>query len=194
MTRIIAIDPGNTISGTIILQNREITHTGNTNNVVTYELIVDNVDQDTVVLIEDIKPYSVPLRQQTVDTCKFIGVLEYRLKLAGIDPVMISRSEVKTWAFETYPGICIPKIEAKMRKKAVETWDIQTKELVLVYRDGRPWKPRKPSHNYVDDQIIVTCMQAMWGIEKARGRKGNSAGIRKHAWQALALASMFLKK
>jgi hypothetical protein len=81
-----------------------------------------------------------------------------------------------------------------MRKKAVETWDIQTRELILLYKDGRIWKARKPSHNYVDDRIIITCMKVMWGIETPKPGKRNKIGISKHAWQALALASTRIKQ
>jgi hypothetical protein len=189
--RIIAIDPGNTISGVVVLSNGEIEQAQNANNVGLFDQIVNWCTGDYVVIIEDLKPYSVPLRQQTIDTAKFIGVLQWRLEQAGIKPQMASRSEVKTWAFNRFPGVCVAEVEKKIAKKAsFPACDVKSREEIMVKKDGKTWKAIKPSHVYVDDRILITCMKVMWAIENPKPGKSNRYGVSRHSWQALALGSM----
>lgn len=192
--RIISIDPGNALSGLLILDNHAIALAENVNNVVLFDLILLNLLPSTDVVIEDVKPYSVPLRQQTIDTCKFLGELEYRLKSNRIAYSAISRSEVKTWVFNRFPEICIPAIDKKIERKGLFACDVLTRRLVRVYADGRPWSPRKASHNYVDDRVIISCMKKCWEIETPKPGKRNRLGVSKHSWQALALATLYLER
>jgi hypothetical protein len=149
---------------------------------------------DDVVLIEDVKPYRMLISQAVIDTCKVIGMLVWRLESVGIKPQLPSRSDVKQWVFNTYPDVCIPKIEAKLFRKSFEACDMITREPIRVYKDGRPWKPRKAQHGSVDDRIVIAAMKVRWGIETPKKGKRNSLGIRDHAWQALALASYYMNQ
>lgn len=192
--QIISIDPGNLISGVIILTNGLIEHAENKDNVVIVDFILKNVVAGGVVLIEDIKPYSVSLRQSTIDTCKWIGVLEYLLKQAGIAPVMTSRREVKEWAFNTFPDVCLPRLTQKIERKGLFACDVLTRQLIRVTKDGRPWKARKPFYGHMDDRVMVACMKEYWKIETPKPGQVNRLGVSKHSWQALALATLYVER
>ena len=127
------------------------------------------------VALEDIRPYSLRLTPQVLDTTRFVGEASHRLRMVcGKKFSLITRSEVKKWVFDSFPGVCIPRIEHKMKKKG------------RVNKDGTS---RKPSFNYVDDQIVKVAMREMYAL--SRKKKGELAplGVEDHAFQALALAS-----
>lgn len=195
-SKIISIDPGPKISGLAFLVDGQIASAQNAENVVLLNFISDWRKDPThpLVLIEDVKPYSSPLKQSIIDTIKWIGVLEYRLKELRIDSRSIPRSEVRAWIFERFPDICRPRIEAKIKKKGFFACDRITRQLIQVTREGKPWKPRMVSHIYVDDRVVVPCMKEYWQIETPKPGKTNRLGISKHAWQALALGTMYIER
>jgi hypothetical protein len=129
------------------------------------------------VLIEDVRPYGVRLSQDLLDTTKWIGVLEYRLESLNIAYTLIPRSTVKKWVFDTYPEISIPRIE---------------KEIICRNHKRKDGEYCKPSAKYINDRMVIAAMKEHWKIETPKPGKTNRFGISKHAWQALAIASMAL--
>ncbi len=172
--KIIGIDPGSTVSGFIILTGDEINQADNVINDFLFDRIQAEIRPGTVVVIEDVAPYSGRLKPQVIETCKFIGELVYRLKTAGIQHELHPRSAVKKWLFDSCPAIVIPRIEAKILKKGRLT------------KSGEPFKP---TFIWVDDRIVIAGLKELWGIETPKPGKKNRFGITKHAWSALALAS-----
>lgn len=186
MQTIISVDPGSKISGFIIIDGEQIASADNVTNDFLPDMIIDRHNTliaagraRPVILIEDIAPYFARLKAEVIDTCKFLGELGYRLKMAGIRPEYAYRTEVKRFAFNSYPEVAIPRIvdKIKARKKLTKA--------------GVPFQP---SFVWMDDRIIVACMKEHWGIETPKPGKVNRLGVSKHAWQALALATCYMEK
>lgn len=131
------------------------------------------------VLVEDIRPYGLKLSPQIIETCKFLGELRYRLSRAKINVQWIARNTVKKWVFDTFPEVCIPRIQAKIAKKGAKN------------RDGGD---RQPSFVWVDDRIVIAAMKECWGIETPKPGRTNRYGLKAHAWQSLCLGAYFLAK
>lgn len=181
MCRIIGIDPGNEESGMVVINNYSISVAFNLSNVVQLYDKISNYQlcKDLTIVIEDIKPYSLRLTPQVIDTCKFIGELVYRLKIeAGLNVIMVSRYEVKKWCFDTFPEVCLPIIEKKIRKKG--------------FVNKATGEARKPSFVFVDDKIVTECMKHLYKIPLPKAGKGYDYGLQSHSWQALAVATYFL--
>lgn len=177
---VVAIDPGSAQSGVVVLTDGKITHAETSSNEEIMTLIRPFLGKryKLRVMIEDIRPYSLQLTPDVVETCKYIGELRYRLNTARISFEMISRSEIKEWAYLAYKSQIEPLILKKMEKKG--------KNLNL---DGNT---RKTSFVWIDDQIITHAMRFEWSIPAERGRS-NRFGLATHSWQALALGTLFLK-
>ena len=147
-------------------------------------------NKQTVVIIEDIRPYSGKMSLQTIDTCKFIGELKYRLKIElKLCFHLVTRSEVRRWIFNTFPDDCISKINSKIAYLD----DYGEKKGGRRYRN-KDGELRKASFNYVDDRIIISIMKKVWNIPTPKPGKPNIYGFTKHAWQALALGTYWLKR
>lgn len=181
MNRIIGIDPGETC-GMVILDGGRIHSVFN----IMSEQIWTNIqffllDKNVTVVIEDIRPYSLRLTPQVIDTCKWIGEALFRLK-SGSNAIveLMNRSEVKKWCFDTYPEICLPIIEKKILKKG------------YVRKDTG--EPRKPSFVFVDDKIVTDCMKVRHEIPKPKSGYGYQFGLKCHSFQALAIASCYQSK
>jgi hypothetical protein len=157
--------------------------------------VIDKIKQyyipdKTIVVIEDIRPYSRLLSMQTVDTIKFIGELCYRLRSELQIPfTLITRSEVKQWVFERFPAICEDRINKKILR--LHEWKISKGLRGYKSKDGTM---RKASHNFVDDRIIIVCMKVQWGIETPKPGESNKLGLKDHAWQALAVGTVYLDR
>lgn len=177
MGSLIAIDVGNEQSGMVVLNGLKIAFAGNIQNGQILKLIYDRYREDktVIVLIEDMKPYSVALTQHTIDTCKFIGKLSYFCDMRRIPYRLITRHQVKKWVYDRFPEIVLGLVLAKIEKRDKKN------------NDG---KLRSPSYVYVDDGIIVSVMKDYWKLEKGRGKR-NIHGITAHAWQALAVGTYF---
>ncbi len=92
---------------------------------------------------------------------------------------MRPRFEVKKWVFDSFQSIVMPLIEAKMAKKGA------------VKDDGTP---RVPHFMWVDDAIVVKAMKNLWKIPAPKRGYGYKYGLKDHSWQALAAASVSIKR
>lgn len=175
----ISVDPGSVISGLVIIVNGTITYADNLQNDVVLKIVRENKknNNDLLVLVEDIKPYSVGLTQHTIDTCKFIGELCYFLNTIRVKYELITRHQVKRWIFNTFPMVVLDRICKKIEYKNKRN------------NDG---KLRKPSYVYVDDRIVIAAMKELWKIETPKPGKRNSLGLSEHSWQSLAVVSYYL--
>lgn len=194
---VFSIDPGPEKTGFVVLREGKIAKAAVVVNSRLFTTMLEECATgfQSFVLIEDIKPSGVALKQSTIDTCKFIGVLEYRLESAQIDPQMIARWEVKEWIFEKFPEIAIPRINKKIAAKGKwEACDIKTRELIRITKKGHTWKPRKASFIFVDDRIVIACMKSYWNIATPKPGHSNIFGLKEHSWQALAVASVWLDR
>jgi len=177
---VIAIDSGDKQSGVVIIIDNQISYAATSPN----EEIVDMIKQyigvryRLRVIVEDIRPYSLKLSMNVIETCKWIGELRYRLKSARIAAKYIGRSEVKAWVYNKFPEIVEPMIRSKINKKG------------LVNKDGGE---RKSSFIWVDDKIIVAAMRSYWELQPSIRGKKNEYGLASHSFQALGLATYYLK-
>jgi len=188
MQSIIGIDPGNKISGVAITSNDIIVHVENADNSGLFDLICNHSKYVTVV-IEDIKPYSVPLGQQVIDTCKFIGELCFRLEMAKISYVLITRSDVKLWVFSNFNAMAVERIDKKIGY--LHKW--KENKGKKGYRNNNG-DMRSASFIFVDDRIVEQAMRIHWDIQKPKPGKKNLHGLSKHSWQALAVATCYMVK
>lgn len=188
--RIIGIDPGNLICGVAILEDGILSAFNLENSLLWHKLTSFLIHQDCIVVVEDIRPYSLKLSPQVVATCKFIGELVYRLRNeAGATVELISRYEVKKWVFDQFPEVSMPLIEKKIDKKVFLACDIKSKELITVDTNGKG--RRKASFIFVDDRIVTEAMKSLYKIPLPPPGQGYQYGLKEHSWQALACASYF---
>ena len=192
-SRIIGIDPGSNGSGIVLLEDGMIKCSANLTNMQLYEKITSWLIYSSVtVVVEDLAAYSLRLTPQVIDTAKFIGELNYRVKNdAGANVVLLPRSAVKKWCFDYFNDICIPLIDDKMGKKLFEACDLATREDVRVDNNSRSKK--KASFIWVDDKIVTECMKAYYKISLPAAGKGYEYGLKTHGWQALACATCWSK-
>lgn len=178
MNRIIGIDPGERC-GMVVLDGGKISSVFNIISdeiwpKIQYFLLHSN----TMVVIEDIKPYSLRLTPQVIDTCKWIGEAVYRLKSgSGANVELVARSEVKRWCFEAFPEVCRPLADKKIAKKG--------------YKNKETGEYRKATFVYVDDKIVTECMKKLYKIPQPASGKGYQFGLKSHSFQALAIASCY---
>lgn len=193
--RIIGVDPGSRSSGMVVLDGSDIIGAFNLDNEVDLfsKISKYSLHSNLMVVIEDIKPYTLRLTPDVIDTCKFIGMLVYRLKIAaGLNVELLSRFEVKKWCFDRFPHVCMPLIEAKINKKLFEASDIVSREVKLLDNRGKP--ARKGSFIYCDDKIVIECMKDYYSIPVPEKRGKFKYGLKTHSFQALALVSCFNDK
>lgn len=176
MNRIIGIDPGKTC-GIVILDGGQITSVFNIMSEQIYEKVSNYIIHPScTVVVEDIRPYSLRLTPQVIDTCKFIGELNFRLKTwSGAVVEYVARNHVKKWCFDTFPDTCLPIIQKKIEKKGFKN------------KETGEW--RKPSFIWVDDKVVTECMKVFYKIELPKPGYGYRFGLREHSWQALATAT-----
>lgn len=181
MERIIGIDPGETC-GIVILDGGQITSSFNImSDIMLSKVSAFLIHPNCKVFVEDIRPYSLRLTPQVIDTCKFIGEAVYRLKNeAGADVELVPRNEIKKWCFDAFPEVCLPLIEKKILKKG------------LIRKETG--EPRKPSFVFVDDKVVTECMKVLFSIEKPKSGYGYRFGLKDHGWQALAIAAYSERK
>lgn len=176
---VVGIDPGSEVSGLVIVRYGRIVKAANVANDLLFNIMLEEcaTNLPLLVLIEDVKPYGVRLRQELLDTCKWIGKLVYWLELAGIGHKLISRSTVRTWVYNSFPDIVVPRIERE-----------------IICRDHRRKDGEycKPSAKYVNDRIVEAAMKEKWSVPKPKPGRTNVYGLKTHSWQALALISCFI--
>lgn len=178
-TVVIGVDVGNLQSGLVALLDGEIDHVNVIPNRDVFEVINGyNVKYERVMaIVEDMKPYAGTLSQQAIDTCKFIGVLNWRLDEHKLQYKMMNRSEVRKWVYDLYPDDVLPMVNYRIEQRNAKN------------NDG---KNRKPSFVYVNDGIVLKIMKKLWEIETPPPGKGYLHGLKTHTWSALALASCFI--
>ena len=145
---------------------------------------------DGLVIIEDIASYSGKAGQSTIDTVKYIGVLEYLLAGAVIDYDTILRWEVKKWVYDTYPAIAKPRIDKRI---AVLAKIEARKAAELLEKKNKVWIPPRRNNTfvYVDDRIIIASMKEYWGLATPKPGKCGEYGLSGHSWQALAAGTVY---
>jgi len=162
----------------VVLREGQIVWAGNVVNGLLFNIMLLNAGGlPLMVVIEDVRPYGVLLRQELLDTCKWIGQWQYRLEKARIAYKLIPRSAVQIWVFQSFPDVAIPRIEKKIRRL-----DKRTKEGVLC----------KPKFVYVDDGIVKAAMKEKWSIPTPKPGQTNKYGLKTHSWQALGVGSCYL--
>jgi hypothetical protein len=186
---LIAVDPGDSISGFCVIENGRISFGENYNNLLIYPKIRELLESGPyMVLIEDVRAYGTRLSPQLLLTAKFIGELEYCLNQAGIAFRLIPRYEVKMWVYNTFPKIVLPRVTARValedrRRLKNDLKRLRTKTGDL-YKGNFIW---------VDDRIIKAAMADHWEIKKPKPGKHTPFGLKDHSWQALGLATMVLR-
>lgn len=146
------------------------------------------IETNCTVVIEDIKPYSMRLTTQVLDTAKWIGMAVYRLQTTCNAKIeLVSRNEIKKWVFDRFNQTILPLVDKRMDKKLFMACDVRTKEIVFVDNYNRP--KRKASFVYVNDRCVTEAMKELYGIPKPEPGKGYKYGLMEHSWQALAVAS-----
>ncbi len=180
MKTVISCDPGSETSGLVVIRNTEIVFADQKipNHAVLGKITHFFEQFGGVVVIEDIAPYSQTLKMQVIQVCKFIGQLEYRLSVLDIGYEMIPRSSVKKWVYDEYQDV----IWEQLRKKVIRSEKRR--------KDG---KTLTPTFVWVDDRMVASAMRAHWGIKKPKPGHKNELGISGHSWQALGLATYWIK-
>lgn len=175
--RIIGIDPGNVICGMAVLDDGQITAAFNVEHLVLWNKVTEFlIHPNCTVVLEDIRPYSLALTPQLIDTIKFIGEATDRLRIAcGRNLQLHPRSAVKKWVFDAFPAVVTPLIDARIEKKG--------------FRNKETGEFRKASFNYVNDRAIVEAMKYLYKIETPKAGKSYAFGLKDHNWQALGIAS-----
>lgn len=192
--RIIGIDPGNDNSGIVILDGLSIIGAYNLPNEALYSKIAAySIHPDLSIVVEDIKPYSLKLTPQVIDTCKFIGELNYRLKIAiGFNVVYVPRADVRKWVYDTFLPVCEPLVNIKIEKKMYDACSLETRQVMRV--NGRGGNKRKGSFIYIDDKMVMESMKELYQLKKPAPGKGYDFGLKDHSFQALALARYYMTK
>lgn len=181
--RIIGIDPGSTVGVSIIDSWRITSAFEVSSHDFWSKLTVHSLSNNLIVAVEDIRPYSLPLTPQVIETCKWIGEAVYRLKTSlDCKLEMVSRFQVKKWCFDSFPDVCLPLIEAKIAKGVLKG----------KYINKKTGENRPPSFHFVDDPIVRKCMTKLWDIAPGKQGRKTAFGLKSHSFQALAVASYLL--
>lgn len=166
----IGIDPGSEKSGVSVLLDGNIAGAWNLKNEDVYNKITPYILMgECFIVIEDMRPYSMRLTMDVIKTCKVIGEMIYRLKVAaGLNVELVSRNEVKKWVFDNFGEAVMPHISQKIAKK---------------------FGDKKPTFVFVDDKTVTIAMKHLFQIELPAPGKGYAHGLKEHSWQALAVAA-----
>jgi len=177
---VVGLDCGDTETGIVFIEGTRIDYCDVVPNCDVYGLIKTfiGIDTDIIVVIEDVKPYGVKLRQQLIDTCKFIGQIEYRLKQAEIPFYLIPRATVKAWVFKNGGD----DVLSHVKKNVARREKINPSE-----------RKRTESFVYIDDRAVIAGMKHHWRIPTPKPGKKNIYGLKSHSWQALAAATVYIE-
>lgn len=188
---IIGVDPGSTISGLCLLKNNQILSASNTPNGDVFDKIKELLcgSPEATIVIEDIFPYSVRLKPEVIATCKFIGELSYRLNEIGAAIRYVARNSVKKWVFDTFPEICITRIDEKIAR--LHAWKVKNGKRGYETKTG---ELRAASFAFVDDRIVIAAIKVLLAIPTPKPGKSNSYGLKSHSWQALAAAAYYQRQ
>lgn len=99
---VLAIDPGNTQSGYVVLDDAHVRSAGVVSNKVMAEVTYEYFRQCSLaqqlprVAIEMIACYGMPVGQEVFDTCRFIGRMEMYCEFqVRVSPQLVYRKDVK---------------------------------------------------------------------------------------------------
>jgi hypothetical protein len=179
---LVGIDAGSEQSGIAVISDGVIQVGDTIGNSHVFDFILNAGEgcDKLIIAIEDMRPYNMRITDGVIQTIKFIGQIEWRLREAGITYDLIPRWQVKQWVFLQYRLIIEPLIDRKI-------------ELAAKRKIKAGEKPRNASASfiYVDDRMVSTAMREFWKIEKVK-RVGQEAFLKDHAWSALAVASLHI--
>lgn len=197
---IIAVDPGSLTSGVVTIVDgiiKEAIDALPNEEVYLYilrSLPVNRHQGNAIALIEDIKPYSVKLSQQTIDTAKFIGELRYCLQGHPLPYKEIPRSAIKEWINLQYRHIVRRLLDKKVEYRSTMNDRLVLEGKIeknnLVKKDG---DLKAATYVWIDDRMVSAAMRAQWDIKKPKPGHKSELGLKNHSFQALALATYYLK-
>lgn len=183
--KMIGLDAGSEKSGIIVLENSKIREGYNIPNDEVVDFIINESKsgEHLYIVIEDVRPYNMRITTGIIQTIKFLGETEYRLKSANIAFTLIPRWEVKKWVYDKFTDMANIEIQKNIiRHNAREQKKCESK--------GVEFKPKDRSITfvYVDDRIVQKAMRLHWNIERQKGfAKKAMYNLKDHAWQSLAL-------
>ena len=184
---LVGIDAGSKQSGVLVMEMAECGYTIKEALNLDNEAVIDKIQAfvGVHVVVEDIAPYTGQLSPYLIQTIKYLGELEYRLKAAGISYNLLPRSAVKEWCYNQYKEIVEPLIGLKMTKRANKDGGS-----ALYKKNG---ELKRPSFVWMDDKIIVACMREEWSVPAISSRR-QKYGLKDHSWQALALLTTYINR
>lgn len=187
MERIIGLDLGYEVHGFAAILNGRIEYACNCDSDRLWSLLTEYMLKGVkAIVIEDLAAYTGRLTPQLIDTAKFIGMAVYRIQSGySGDVVLMKRSTVKQWVFNTYHDTVFPLCQTKLDKSAAKK---------LSEFGDNSMTGRKASFVYVDDAIVQRAMILHYGIETPKPGKGYEYGLKDHSWQALAVATVQYNK
>jgi len=190
----IGIDPGSEVSGLALFHGKKIIEGRNVPNkdvvgvVLEWRRIISMRAEPCTVVIEDIVAYGGRVRTQTLQTCKWMGELCYRLGLQpDVKQVLVARSTVKAWIFDACPDIVLPRLVKVM--EATHKRSLKVGKKGLKRADGTM---RKPSFQFITDNIIEVALKSLLNIPVPKPGKPQIYGLKTHSWQACGVAAHFL--
>lgn len=187
MARIIGLDLGYEVHGFAVITDGCIEYACNCDSDRLWSLLTGYILKGTkAIVIEDLAAYTGRLTPQLIDTAKFIGMAVYKIQsgFSG-EVVLMKRSSVKKWVFDTYHDVVYPICQAKS-DKAAEKRAAENGDSSVTYKTA--------SFIYVDDAIVQRAMMLHYGIDKPPAGKGYAYGLKEHSWQALAVATTWYNK
>jgi hypothetical protein len=182
-TTLIGIDSGSTSSGIIVVTENGIREGYNILNTDVFSFIHNEYSKciNLKIIIEDVKPYNMRITNGIIDTIKFIGQIEWRVRqLVGVRVELIPRWQIKQWVFVQFKTMVLPEIEKK-----IDRWASKEEN------EGRNRKTAQ--FVWVDDRMIANAMRKHWNIpKKEKIGAVTPFNLKDHSWQALALVSYFM--
>ena len=181
----IGVDAGSSKSGIVVIEENGIREGYNIDNGEVFSFLITerNKCEEMNLVIEDVRPYNMRITNGIIETIKFLGELEYRLKEAGITFTLIARWEVKKWVYDKFNQVSVEEIIKNISRH-------DAREQKKSQLRGEVYKPKSRSVTfvYVDDPLIVKVMREYWSIERKKGFAQKAKyNLKDHAWQALAL-------
>lgn len=192
---VLSIDPGSKESGIAVIWQSELSGSplegfNERNDLIVGKIRKHYVKYNPIVVIEDLRYFPGRISMQVLDTVKFIGELNYRLKVElGLKVEYVTRGKVKKWVFDTFPEECKARIDKKIAY--LDAYGEKTGKRRYVNQGGTR---RKASFHWVDDRIVIAVMKEFWGIPTPKPGKKNIYGFCDDSWQALASGTYFLNK
>lgn len=139
-----------------------------------------------MVVVEDMRPYNMRINDNVINTIKFIGETQWRLKSHGVPHLLFPRWEVKQWVYNSYRDMCLEEIGKKI--------EYAKKRYILKNGPEATERKRTASFVYVDDRVVEKAMKLRWDIKKPKVGEGTPFGLKTHSWQGLALATFYIER